>query len=244
MHRLARIGLPFVFALLGCATGCATAPGTFGNKARFSPAFHGYVMATNDGSDDPARGETVLLLRDPLTGEKLRCEADVTAWRELHEDLAADLVEDENAAVAALVTTSAVFAPLAALHPAGALVLVEATLTAEMIYDDLSSDDATELFARGIVLHRRKRFARSAELIERALAKEPAIGVTDKALLYLGLDYKELGREERARTSLTLFLQRAAVRDVDAYREAERALDELGWARPTCDSTGPVELHW
>jgi tetratricopeptide (TPR) repeat protein len=240
MNRVVRIGLPFVFAL----TGCATAPGTFGHSARFSPAFHGYVMAPNDGSDDPAKGETVLLLRDPLTGEKLRCEADVVAWRELHEDLASDLVEDENAAVATLVTTSAVFAPLAALAPAGALVMVEATLTAEMMYDDLRSADATELLARGIALHRRKRFARAAELIERALAKDPRVGVDDKALLYLGLAYRELGREERARTALTLFVERAAVRDVDAYREAERALDELGWAREDCAARGAVELHW
>lgn len=233
-------GLSFVLAL----TGCATAPGTFGHTARFSPAFHGYVMAANDGSDDPARGETVLLLRDPLTGEKLRCEAEVMAWRELHEDLAADLVADENAAVAALVTTSAVFGPLAALHPVGALVLAEATMTADMIYDDLRSEDAPELFAKGIVLHRRKRFARAAELIERALAKDPRVGIDDKALLYLGLAYRELGREERARTALMLFLERAAVRDVDAYREAERALDELGWAHEDCAARGAVELHW
>jgi tetratricopeptide (TPR) repeat protein len=244
MNRSTRMGWWLLAACFPAASGCATAPGTFGHTARFSPAFQGYVMAPSDGSDDPAKGETVLLLRDPLTGEKLRCEEDVAAWRELHEDLAADLVADENAAIATLVTTSAVFAPLAALYPAGALVLVEATLTADMIYDDLSSDDATELFAKGILLHRRKRFARSAELVERALAKDPSIGVTDKAMLYLGLAYKELGREDRARTALALFLERAAVRDVEAYREAERALGEIGWQRSRCGATGPVELHW
>src|SRR6185295_15782347 len=98
-------------------TGCGTAPAVFGTRARFSPAFRGYVMAAENGSDDPGARDKVLVLRDPLTGKKLRCREDVVEWRELHEDLAVDRVRDDNAAVAVAVTTGTVFAPLLVVQP-------------------------------------------------------------------------------------------------------------------------------
>jgi tetratricopeptide (TPR) repeat protein len=229
---------------LAFTTGCATAPETFGTRARFSPAYNGYVMAPDNGSDDPETGQTALLLRDPLTGQKLRCREDVVAWRELHEDLAADLTHDENVAVAVGVTTGAVFAPLVVVEPVGAVVLAEAMLTADLLYADLSSDDATELLAAGIVLYKRHRFRQAATVIERALAKDGSVGVVDKAYLYLGLSYVELHNATRARLALSMFLDRAGVRDVDAYREADRALESLGVEVEDCESTEPVDLHW
>ena len=235
----------FIVIGLCAAAGCASAPNVYGPSARYSPAMHGYVMAQNDGSDDPSVDATVLLLRDPWTGDKLSCREDVIEWRELYEDVAVDLVDDENAKTATAITMSAVFAPIVAMDPVGALVLAESLLSADGMYDSLRSDTATELLASGIALSRRKRYARSTELIERALAKDPAVGIVDKAYLSLGLGYRELGRDDRAALALTLFLKRSGVRDVDAYREAERALSEMGRvASPRCDSMEPVELHW
>lgn len=240
MRPLSRALLFFV-----CLTsGCATAPETFGTRARYSPAFHGYVMAPDDGSDDPAPGQTALLLRDPLTGEKLRCREEVIDWRELHEDLASDLVEDDNAAIAAGATTASLFAPLLVVQPVGALVLAEAALTGGALYDDLASDDAYELFAGGVTLFRRHRYRQASTILERALAKDATVGVIDKAYLYLGLAYAHQQRRDRAALALTMFVTRSAVRDVDAYREAERALAELGAPVEGCQSTDPVDLSW
>jgi tetratricopeptide (TPR) repeat protein len=249
-------GVPFVFSDLNTkllwaalltaigATGCASAPGVYGNSARYSPAFHGYVMAENDGSDDPSVEATVLLLRDPLTGSKLSCRDEVLEWRELYEDVADDAVQDANAATATLITATAAFAPLVAMEPVGALVLAESMLASGWMFDELRSENATELLARGIVLYRRKRFAQAATVIERALAKDGTVGILDKAYLYLGLSYSELGNDKRARVALAQFKERSAVRDVQAYREADSALNKLGGASSRCSSTEPVDLHW
>lgn len=231
-------------AVLSLATGCATAPGVYGNEARYSPAFQGYVMAQRNGSDDPGAHDTVLLLRDPLTGSKLRCERDVVAWRALYEDLADDRVEDDNAAVAAGVTAGALFGPLLVVHPVGALVLAEASMATESMYEDLASDSAQVLLARGIRLYKRQRFAQAAAIIEHALAKDAVVGFLDEAYLYLGLSYRRVGNLERARLALSLFVERAGVRDVDAYREAESALEAMGVRSVPCASRGPVALHW
>ena len=163
---LARIAAPGLAALL--STGCATASSEFGTRARFSPAFQGYVMAADQGSDDPGAQEKVLVLRDPLTGNKLRCREEVVAWRELHEDLAEDRVRDDKAALAVL----------------------------------------------------------------------------DKAYFYLGLSYYVVGRRDRARLALSMFVDRALVRDVEAYRTSEGVLRALGVPRAACASTEPVELHF
>lgn len=230
--------------LLLTATGCGTAPATFGTRARFSPAFNGYVMAADSGSDDPDSRAKVLLLRDPLTGKKLRCRENVIEWRELHEDLAVDRVRDDNAAVAAAVTAGTLFAPLLVVQPVGGLVMAEALLTTSMLYEDFRSENATRLLARGIALHRRKRYPQAARMIERALAKDGTVGVLDKAYLFLGLSYHEQGIRDRARVALQMFLERSAVRDVDAYRSAESALRDLDVAQLPCGSTEPVDLHW
>ena len=226
------------------ATGCTTAPGVFGARARFSPAFHGYVMARENGSDDPGARDKILVLRDPLTGNKLRCREEVVAWRELHEDVAADRVRDDHAAVAAGVTAGILGGPFMVVQPLGALAMAETLLTTGMLYESLRSENATRLLARGIVLYRRKRYPQAAQVIERALAKDGAVGVLDKAYLYLGLSYQEQGNDDRARLALSLFLDRAAVRDVDAYRRAEAGLRALDAAPAACGSTEPVDLHW
>jgi len=201
-------------------------------------------MAEEGGSDDPDEGDTVLLLRDPLSGEKLQCREDVLQWRELHEDLAVDRVHDVNVAVGVGVATGVVFGPLLAMQPVGGLVLAEAMITSDTLYADLSSADANELLATGISLYKRKRWAPAIVVIERALAKDPMVGVQDKAYLYLGLAYREQRQWDRARLALEMFVDRAGVRDVNAYREAERTLQLLGVASVDCESLEPVELYW
>jgi len=232
-----------VVCLLGLA-GCASPQAVYGDRARFSPAFHGYVMAKNDGSDDPAKDETVLLLRDPVTGKKLLCREDVVEWRELHEDLAMDDMHDHRAAIAAAVTTSVVFGSIAGMEPLGGLAVLEGISVTQNLYDLLRTKNAPELLAAGVALFDRERFSQSSLFIERALAKDSAVGVQGKAFYYLGLAYVEQGKRARAGTALTAYLDKAAVRDVDSYRKAESTLASLGVRRKACASTEPVDLHW
>jgi hypothetical protein len=223
---------------------CMKASTTFGSQARFSPAFQGYVMAKDGGSDDPGEDDTVLVLRDPITGKKLRCRDEVATWRELHEDLAVDQARDHNVAVAAGTTSAVVFTPLLVVQPTGALLLAEAIFVNDGLYNDFRSANATELLAGGIRLYKRKRFHQATTLIERALAKDASVGIFDKAFFYLGLSYAEQNNEGRARLALATFVDQAGVRDVHAYRKAEMKLGELGVRRKPCDSVEPVELHW
>ena len=229
---------------LAASLGCASAPAVYGERARFSPAFQGYVMAANAGSDDPGKDDTVLLLRDPVTGNKLRCREDVLEWREIYEDVATDTLHDRHAAIAAGVTAGAVFGPLLAVHPVGGAILWEALTTTESLFNILRTDDPAKLFATATVLYDRKRYPQASLLIERALAKDSSFGTTDKAYYYLGLSYAEQGKRARARTALTAFLDRAAVRDVDGYRRAEATLRSLGVVRKPCVSVDPVDLYW
>lgn len=233
-----------ILLCLSALVGCASPSAIYGERARFSPAFRGYVMASHDGSDDPGGDDTVLLLRDPVTGHKLRCREDVLEWRELHEDIALDAMHDHRAAIAAVVTTSVVFGPVAALQPLGGLTVLEALYTTGALYDLLGTKSAPELLAAAIHLHDRGRFPQSSVLIERALAKDSSLGVTSKALYYLGLSYAEQGKRARAGLALEAFVDRAAVRDVDGYRKAESTLRSLGVRRRPCASTEPVDLRW
>lgn len=240
----ASIRMSIVVACATLTAACSSAPSVYGTRARFSPAFQGYVMAEDNGSDDPGEGDAVVLLRDPLTGAKLRCRDDVEAFRELHEDLATDAVHDENTALAVGLTTGTIFGPLVALQPVGAAVLAESMLTTGLLYDAFDSEDAVELLAAGIALYDRHRYVQAGTLIERALAKNPGVGLYDKAYLYLGLAYLGQKKHERAALALSMFIDRAGVRDIDAYRLAASTLARLGVERPRCASVAPVELHW
>jgi hypothetical protein len=229
------------FALV--VSGCATPHGTYGNVARYSPAFRGYVLAAAHGSDDPAPGDAVLVMRDPLTGDKLRCQEEVVAWRELHEDLAVERLRDERAALTAAGTAGLLFVPLIVAQPLGALGMTEALWSGALIYEDLRSDDAWLLLRKGRALYERTRYSAAASYLEHALAKDAAVGIADEAYFYLGMSYAKLG-DNRARLALALFITRAAVRDVEAFRAAEATLATLGARPESCESTASVALHW
>lgn len=241
---LSRLLVSGLLLCLSSAFGCASAPAVYGERARFSPAFQGYVMAANDGSDDPGKDDTVLLLRDPVTGNKLRCREDVLDWREIYEDTAVDQLRDHRASIAAGVTAGALFGPMLAVQPVGGLVVLEALSASGDLYELFRTDSAEKLLAAGIHLYDRKRYPQASLWIERALAKDGSVGTTQKAYYYLGLAYAEQGKHARARTALAAFLDRAAVRDVDGYRKAESTLKTLGVHRKPCGSTEPVELYW
>src|SRR5262249_32738868 len=153
----------------------------------------GYVMASNDGSDDPGKEDTVLILRDPLTGKKLQCKEEVEEWRELHEDVAVDRIHDHRAGIAAGVISAVIVSPVAAAEPLGALAALGGISTANSLFEIMRTESPAKLLATAIVLYDRKRYPQASLMLEHALAKGGYMGTHSKALYYLGLSYNEEG---------------------------------------------------
>ena len=233
-----------LLALALTATGCATTAEAFGEKARYSPAFRGYVLGPHDGSHDPPAGASVLLLRDPLTGDKIACADQVDGVRELFEDLAADQLHDDEVAIGVGVGMGIALAPLAVVQPLGAAGMFYGGWATQSLYEGLASDDAEELVAQAIALAERRRHAQAEWLFLHALSRDPLVGITDKTLLHLGRAYLAQAKHDEARAALTLFVTRAGVRDVEAYEEAEALLRELSVGPEACSSREPIDLHW
>ena len=112
------------------------------------------------------------------------------------------------------------------------------------MYAALGSDDAVQLLVKGVKETRRRRYRRAVRLFERALAKDGSVGIYDKAYFHLGMSYAQLHADDRARLALSLFVDRAGVRDVTAYRVAEATLSRLGVQPHACRSTDPVAVYW
>ena len=244
MTQLAAPPIVFILVVAAFALGCATSAEAFGERARYSPAFRGYVLGPYDGSHDPPAGETAILLRDPLTGDKLVCAEQIHAVREIFEDVATERLHDDRVAIGVGVGVGVAMGPIAALQPLGATSLMLAMLGAETLYDGLASDDAEELLERAIALSERERHAQAERLFVHALARDPIIGIVDKAYLHLGKSLLAQGKRDDARLALSLFVVRAGVRDAEAYDEAESLLAELGVELEPCNSRDPVPLHW
>ena len=241
-HSHQRIG--FVALILLVATGCASHAEAFGERARYAPAYRGYVMAPHDGSNDPAVGAAVVVLRDPLTGDKLVCAEQVEAVREIYEDVAAEQLHDERVGLGVGIGMGIVTGGIAGLQPIGAGAVVLGLLTTELLYDGIASDDAEELLEEGVALLERKRYQQAERHFVHALVRDPLIGVFDQAYYHLGRAYVGQGKDEQARLALSLFVLRANVRDVEAYEDAEAQLRKLGVEPETCASRAPVALHW
>lgn len=236
-------------------TGCASPAGRYGTEARYAPAYRSYVLAAYQGSDDPDSGEPALVLVDPLTRRKLRCEAEVRRWIHVHEDVAADLVHDDNVALAsgivslagvtavgaALPVTLGLAAPAAQAMTVGGLLAMD---TGALIALAASSRDGASLYADGRTLFVRQRYQQASLVLERAVTKEPALSLHELALYELGVAYAKTGREDDARAALGAFVDHAMIRDAKAYRSAEGWLSYLGADLPDCASQEPVALRW
>ncbi len=86
-------------ALLAGLSGCSAA-GRYGSEARYAPSYRGYVLAPDNGTQDPARDDPVMLLRDPITERKIRCREDLERWIRHYRTKAQDDIHDENCSIA------------------------------------------------------------------------------------------------------------------------------------------------
>ncbi len=221
--------------------GCATPHGRWGHEARYAPAVRGYVLTADNGSDDPTEGAPTLVLTDPVTGDKLQCQEQVARWIAPHQDHAEALVHDENLELAGVLA----MAPLVGAGVYLALPGLALVGTGSLGRDIAGSRDVADVHAEGEAHVRRRRYDEGRLLLERALVRDPGLAQHTTALLYLGIAYAELDREDEATRALEAFVRRAAIRDVKAYRTAERWLKVLGHdVHVDCRSQSPYPLRW
>jgi tetratricopeptide (TPR) repeat protein len=231
--------------------GCASAT-DYGDQVRYAPAFRSYVLAIYDGSDDPLASAHVLV--NPVSGEKLRCKEDVHRWLGVHQDAARDAAHDANVGTAAGVMYGAAAPALAAAPsvavmastPAGALLVggllaIEVGLLIEMIG---LSDGGQVHFEEARLLFEQRRWAEAAARYELAILKDGSLVGSSLALYELGVAYAQMGRADDAAEALHAFVTRALVRDVKAYRNAERWLAWLDAPMDRCESQAPIDVRW
>ena len=240
-------------ALLAASSGC-TPTARWGDEARYAPDVRGYVIARPGpprlvatpvqlGEADVTRR---ILLRDPITGEKLRCREQLDPYLVPITREAATVLHDERAALT-------VTLPVAMAMPttwAGTIfsIYVGAPLMApvEGLRQLMSSPSAGALYARGKRAFDQQRFADAESLLERALAKgRDRPGDAQRAAYLLGILYAQDGRSGDASRALRAFVARADVRAEAAYEDAEKRLAALEPAALTsCRSQAPLAFAW
>jgi hypothetical protein len=223
-----------VAALLSFS-GCSAAH-RYGAEARYAPSFRGYVLAPDNGADDPARDDIVMLLRDPVTDRKIRCREELERWVRHYRTKAIDEVHDENWEIASPI----LMAPATVVAALGVDVAVIGIGVAMLPFELARSEGADSIYERGVEAFRREHWRESTSLLELSLVK----GQRGLATYYLGIAYANDGRWNEARDALSAFVERSLVREVTAYRNAERWLRYLDEPLEPCKSRAPIAIRW
>lgn len=240
-------------ALLAASSGC-TPTARWGDEARYAPDVRGYVIARPGpprlvGTPAQLGDADVthrILLRDPITGEKLRCREQLDPYLVPITREAATVLHDERAALTitlpvamAMPTTWA--GSIFSTYIGSPLMTPSLGLRALM-----SSPSADALYGRGKRAFDEKRFADAEGLLERALAKGwDQHGEAQRSAYLLGRLYEQDGRPGEASRALRAFVARSDVRDAEAYDDAERRLTALDPAAlPPCRSQAPLAFVW
>jgi hypothetical protein len=232
-------------ALLASSTGCTPA-GTFGTEARYAPDVRGYVVARSPASS--AR----LLLKNPVTARKMRCREELDPYLVPITREAATRMHDQKVAL----TTTLPATLLLMLPVAGAgSVFDMAGAVVQGPPEGLSwlmgSPGRETLYRRGKRALDEERFTEAERLFERALARpfgpfdSRGSAETQRSTYFLGLLYERHGRPGDAARAYRQFVERAEVRDEEAYEHAERRLSALDPAAlAPCRSQEPVTFAW
>lgn len=236
------IGTLVALGPLGCL---GSGEAQYGDVAQYSPVYRAYVVTKEDSRNAGNAGGTavapsgnVLVLRDPITLDKLRCRESLPPWMDA-QGRGADVnvrlqgsVRNTGIAMSPFVVVGAVvggallavgFAPYFLAHPPSG---------------DNWYDRGTAFFREGKYEDARSAFetSLSADAGERTLRSY--------ALYYLGLSYEQLRQDDRAREALTTFVRRTAVANAAEFQAAEERLARLGAPIPSCESTARVPMKW
>lgn len=231
--HLARCMLAVV--ALSTVFGCSAAD-RYGSEARYAPSYRAYVIAPDNGSDDPAKDDATIVLRDPITDRKIRCREDLERWIDRHRDKAKDDIHDENWGIA----SPLIMLPFTLVAALGLDVAAIGMAYAEMPYQIARSDDPFTIYERGEEAFAADDWEEAIDQLELSLVK----GQYGLAPYYLGIAYANTGEWDEAVEALTAFVERALVQEVTAYRNAERWLRYLDEPMPACKSQKPIKIRW
>ena len=225
----------FALPLLGCAP---TAHDRLGDLAHYAPAFAGYVAGS---------GAELVILRDPITSEKIRCREDLERVARAVAAAAEDGLHDRHARRVA----DATFAPLTLFNRAAMMVGTGALFPAAAIVDVSVSANrrdlylgARELFIAGRVDAAREQFLGVILAQDSVITPLPQPWI-ERSIYYLGVCDDALHRTREAGEELSRFLLTASTPDEERYLDAERRLARLDPAAvPACHSQAPFEMAW
>lgn len=226
------------FSLLSA---CApTAHERFGDVARYSPRYAGYVVGNAD--DDP------VILRDPVTAEKIRCREDLERVAPALADSLEDVARDRHAR-----TTS--WVALGPFTVAGkAMGMVAAGLLYPVFqFDEIfASTQPRQLYAKAREAFLANRFAEARELFlalviskgrgDAAIDDLPQAFV-EHSLYYVALCDEALHRDEEAKEAFHRFLSMSSAKNEDRYRDAEARLARRD-GTAACASRADFTLTW
>jgi hypothetical protein len=230
IHTFALLALP----LLGCAP---TAHERLGDVARYAPAFAGYVVGSGD--------ETVIL-RDPVTYEKIRCREDL----ERVAPAVAAAVEDEVHDRHARAVADGALAPLTLVGRAGATLGEGLLFPAAAITVAPLSPGRRERYVRARELFLAGRFDAARDAFMGVIVAQDGLTVLpqpwiEQTVYYLGVCDDKLHRTRDAAEELRRFLMASPTPDEERYRDAERRLARIEpGALATCRSQEPLALGW
>jgi hypothetical protein len=223
------------------ATGCgaSNAEGEYGTVARYSHYVRGYVVTRGELEQANVPGIDTLILRDPLTGTKVRCREQLVAWLGAQTRGADGVVRDAHDT---LVSMDVMF-PFTMVGGAGILAAAPFMLVAFTPHWIAGPPTETTYYKRGLEAFRAGRYDDAARDLETSLAMfggGGALGGDAYVLYYLGLAYEQLHRDDVARETLRAFVERAGVANDKAYETAEERLARLGVEPTQCASIAPV----
>jgi hypothetical protein len=200
-----------------------TAHERYGDVARYAPSYGGYVLG---GDEEP------LVLRDPVTSEKIRCRDDLERVAPALVDVLDDETRDRNARRVApialgpisLAAYGAALLGIGLWYPAAAFGEGVASAPPGRVYDQ-----ARAAFLAGRYEVSRERFL--TVVIERGrsdadLDQLPVIFV-EHSLYYLALSDEALHRDAEAEAAFRRFLTTSTRKNELRYRDAEARLARL-----------------
>jgi hypothetical protein len=222
--------------LAACAP---TAHERFGDVARYAPGYAAYVMG---GGGDP------VILRDPVTGEKIRCREDLERVAPALAGALADEARDRRARAVAPMALG----PLTAAGRAALMIGEGLWYPATEIDELVASPQPRQVYtaARAAFLSGRFGEARERFLVLVVDRGRGDAGVDDlpralveQSLYYLALCDEQLHLEDEARAAFHRFLSTSSVEDEARYRDAEARLARLG-VETRCGSRADLAFAW
>lgn len=220
---------------------CApTAHERFGDVARYAPRYAGYVIGDID--DDP------VLLRDPVTSEKIRCREDLERVAPALADTLEDVSRDRHARV----VSSVALGPFTLTGRALMMAAAGLVYPMNQLDEAFVSTQPRRLYAKARDAFMAHRFAEAREMFLALVANgghgdaviddlPPAY--VEHSLYYVGLCDDLLHRDDEAREALRRFLVIASARNEDRYRDAEARLARLD-GKPGCASRADFTFTW